>query len=126
MPTKGSRLAAGHDIYAIEEIQIPARGQKLVETGIAVGLPPNTNVRLVPRSGLASKKGIDNGGGVIDANYRGEVKVIMIKHSNNDCHIMEGERIAQMISEKIDMSDAMEVDKLEDTIRGEEGFRSTD
>jgi len=65
-------------------------------------------------------------GGVIDADYTGEVKVIMINHSNDDCHIMEGERIAQMIIEKIDMSDAMEVDKLDDTIRGEEGFGSTD
>jgi len=61
-------------------------------------------------------------GGVIDADYTGEVKVIMINHSNDDCHIMEGERIAQMIIEKIDMSDAMEVDKLDDTIRGKEGF----
>jgi len=57
--------------------------------------------------------------GVIDADYIGEVKVIIINHSNNDCHIMEGERIAQMIIEKIDMSDATEVDKLNNTIQGE-------
>ena len=107
MPTRGSRMAAGHDIYAIEAIRIPARGQVLVETGIAVGQLPNTYARLAPRSGLASKKGIDIGGGVIDADYTSEVKVIMINHSNNDCHITEGERIAQMIIEKIDMSDAM-------------------
>jgi len=98
----------------------------LVETGIAVGLPPNTYAPLAPRSGLASKKGIDIGGGVFDADYTGKVKVIMINHSNNDCHITEGERITQMIIEKIDMSDAMEVDELEDTIRGKEGFGSTD
>ena len=97
----------------------------LVEREIAVGLPPNTYAPLAPRSGLASKKGIDIGGGVIDANYTGEVKVIRINHSNNDCHIMEGERIAQMIIEKIDMPDAMEVDERDDTIRGEEGFGST-
>jgi len=119
-------MAAGHDIYAIEEIRRPARGQKLVETGIAVGLSSNTYARLAPRSGLASKEEIDIGGGVIDAHYTGEVKVIMINHSDSDCHIMEGERIAQMIIEKIDMLDAMEVDKLEDTIRGKEGFGSTD
>jgi len=63
---------------------------------------------------------------VIDADYTGEVKVIMINHSNNDCHIMEGERIAQMIIEKIDMSNAMEVDNLDDTLQGEKGFESTD
>jgi len=119
-------MATGYDIYAIEEIRIPARGQKLVETGIAVGLPANTYARLAPRIGLASKKGIDIGGGVINPDYTREVKVIMINHSNDHCHIMEGERIAQMIIEKIHVSDAMEVDKLEDTIRGEMGFRSTD
>ena len=126
MPTKGSRMAAGHDIYTIDEIRIPARGQVLVETGIAVGLPPNTYARLAPRSGLANKKGIDIGGGVLDADYTGEVKVIMINHSNDDCHILEGEKIAQMIIEKIDMSEPMEVDELEDTIRGKGGFGSTD
>jgi len=119
-------MAAGHDIYTIEAIDIPARVQMQVETGIAVGLPPNTYGRLAPRSRLASKKGIDIGGRVIDADYTGEVKVIMINDSNDDCHIMEGESIAQMIFEKIHMSDAMEVDKLDDTIRGEEGFGSTD
>ena len=56
-------MAPGHDIYAIEAIRIPARAQVLVETGIAVGLRPNTYVRLAPRSGLAGKKGIDIGGG---------------------------------------------------------------
>jgi len=119
-------MAARHDIYAIKAIRIPARGQVVVEPGIAVGLPPNSYARLAPRSGLSSKKGIDIGGGVIDADYTGEVKVIMINHSNDDCHIMKGERIAQMIIANVDMSDAMEVDKLEDTIPGEGGFGSTD
>jgi len=122
MPTKGSRMAARHDIYAIEEILIPPQGQRLVETGIAVGLLVDTYAYLAPRSGLASKKGIDLGGGVIDPDYIGEVKVIMINHSNNDCHMMEGESIAQIIIEKIDMSDTMEADKLDDTIQGEKGF----
>jgi len=119
-------MAAGNDIYPIEAIRIPARGQVLVETGIAVGLPPNTYAQLARRSGLASKMGIDIGGGVIDADYTGEAKVIMINHSNDDCHIMEGEGIAQMIIEKIDISDAMEADELEDRIRGEAAFGSTD
>jgi len=66
-PTKGSQMAGGHAIYTIKTICIPARGQNLVETGSAVGLPPNTYASLAPRSGLASKKRIDIGGGVIDA-----------------------------------------------------------
>src|ERR1700712_38617 len=68
-PTKGSRLAAGHDLYAIDEFTIPAQGQVLAETGIAIGLPKGTDGRIAPRSGLASKKGIAINGGVIDADY---------------------------------------------------------
>ena len=76
MPIKGSRMAAGHDLYAMENIHIPARRQVLVETGLAIGLPKGTYARIAPRSGLASKKRISVGGGVIDADYTGEVKVI--------------------------------------------------
>jgi len=90
MPTKGSRMAAGHDLYAIKEILIPARGQVLVETGLSIGLPQGTYARLAPRSGLASKNGIGIGGGVIDADYTGEVRVIMTNHSERDCQIHTG------------------------------------
>ena len=61
MPTKGSRIAAGHDLYATENIHIPVRGQVLVETGLAIGFPKGTYSRIAPRSGLASKKRISVG-----------------------------------------------------------------
>jgi len=75
--TKGSRFAAGHDIYAITDGVVPAKGQIMVETEIAIGLPEGTYGRLAVRSGMASKMGIAVGGGVIDADYTGEVNVIL-------------------------------------------------
>ena len=101
IPTKGSRMAAGHDIYALEEGAIPAKGQVLVRTGIAIGLPKGTYGRLAARSGMASKNGIAVGGGVIDADYTGEVKVILRNHGTEDYQFKAGDRIAQLIVQKI-------------------------
>ena len=126
LPTKGSRLAAGHHIYAIDEFTIPAQGQVLAETGIAIGLPKGTYAGIAPRSGLASKKGIAINGGVIDADYTGEIKVIMVNQGKADCRIQPGDRIAQLIIEKIETSDLTEVDNLENTERADRGFGSTD
>ena len=126
LPTKGSRLAAGHDIYAIDKFTIPAQGQVLAETGIAIGLPKGTYARIAPRSGLASNKGIAINGGVIDADYTGEIKVIMVNQGKADCRIQPGDRIAQLIIEKIDTSDFTEVDNLKNTERADRGFGSTD
>jgi len=126
LPTKGSRLAAGHDIYAISEFTIPAQGQVLVETGIGIGLPRGMYARIAPRSGLANKKDIAINGGVIDAVYTSEIRVIMINHSKTDCRIQEEDRIAQLIIEKINTSDIMEVNELELTERADSGFGSTE
>jgi len=126
LPSKGSRLSAGHDLYALEDVLIPARGQRLVGTGITIGIPQGTYARIAPRSGLAHKESIGIGGGVIDADYTGEVKVIMMNHGRKSYQVQEGDRIAQMIIEKIDMSGVMEVDHLQITDRGNKGFGSTD
>ena len=126
MPTKGSRMAAGHDIYALEEGMIPAKGQVLVRTGIAIGLPKSTYGRLAARSGMASKNGIAVGGGVIDADYTGEVEVILQNHGMEDHQFKAGDRIAQIIVEKIQQDEAMEIDELDETERGTEGFGSPD
>ena len=112
LPLKGSRLLAEHNLYALEDVLIPAQGQKLIGTGIALGIPQGTYTRIAPRSGLAYKESIGIGGGVIDANYTGEVKVIMINHGKREYEVQEGDRIAQMIIEKIDTSGMMEVDNL--------------
>ena len=78
MPTKGSAKAAGHDLYANEGTEIPAGGQVMIGTGIAIQLPHNTYERIAPRSGLAVKHRRATNAGVIDSDYRGEVKVILV------------------------------------------------
>jgi len=126
LPTRGSRLSGGHDLYAREDVLVPARGQKLIGSGIGIGIPQGRYPRVAPRSGLAYKESIEIGGGVIDADYTGEVKVIMMNHHKKDYRVQEGDRIAQMIIEKIDTSGMREVDNLQITERGSKGFGSTD
>jgi len=126
IPTKGSRFAAGHDIYALRNGLLPAKGQTMVETGIAIGLPEGTYGRLAVRSGMASKMGIAVGRGVIDADYTGEVKVILCNHGEADSVFKAGDWIAQLIIEKVANADAIEVDDLATTEGGKSGFGSSD
>jgi len=100
LPSRGSGFSAGHDLYALEDVLIPAQGQKLIGTGIAIGILQGTYARIAPRSGLAYKESIGIGGGVIDADYTGEVKVIIMNHGKKRYQVQEGDRIAQMIIEK--------------------------
>ena len=126
MPAKGSRMAAGHDLYAMEVVFILVKGQTLVDIGLAIGLPGGTYARIAPRSGLAKKKRINVGGGVIDADYTREVKVILMNHGTQDCLIQAGERMAQIIVEKINTETAVQVEHLANTDHGTKGFGSTD
>lgn len=98
----------------------------VAKTGITSGLPKGSYARIAPSSGLGSKKGISINGGVIDADYIWEMKVIMVNHGNAHCRIQPSDRIAQVIVEQIDNSDIMEVDDLEITERADMGFRSAD
>jgi len=92
VPTKDSRFAAGHDIYALKDRLVPASGLTIVETGIAIGLPDGSYGKLAARRGIASKKGIAVGGGVIDTDYTREVKVILGNSGNGDCFLKDGIR----------------------------------
>jgi len=94
VPTKGSRFAAYYDIYAVTDGLVPAKGQRMIEAGIAIGLPQGTYGRLAARSGMASKIGIAVGGGVRDGDYNGEVKVILRNHGEADCVFKARDRIA--------------------------------
>ncbi|KAH7888017.1 dUTP pyrophosphatase [Phlebopus sp. FC_14] len=125
LPTRGSALAAGYDLYSAERKKIPAHGKALVDTQLSIAVPAGTYGRVAPRSGLASKFMIDTGAGVIDADYRGVVFVLLFNLSDNDFEVQEGDRIAQLIIEKIYTPDVMEVDHLEETARGANGFGST-
>jgi len=119
-------VRASHDIYGLTDRQVPAKGQTMVETGIAIGLPEGIYGRLAARSGMASKMGIAVSGGVMDVDYTREVKVIRRIHGGADCSFKAGDRIAQLVIEKIADVDAMEVDNLGTTKRGEKGFGSSD
>jgi len=111
-------MAAGYDIYGLKDGPRPAQRQMLVDSAIAMGLPRGTYSRLAVRSGMASKHGIAVGGGVIDADYPGEIKVILSNHGNASYEFTAGELIRQLMVEKIQTHDAMEIDNMEDTERG--------
>ena len=125
LPARGSPLAAGYDLTSSEDVSIPKGTRGLVGTGIAFTVPHQTYGRIAPRSGLAVKKGIQVGAGVIDRDYTGEVKVALFNHGDEDFVIKKGDRIAQLIIEKIEMPEVKLVDELLVTERGEGGFGST-
>jgi len=123
---QGSRFTDGHDISALTNGWVPAKGQAIVETDIVIALPKGTYGRLAAISGMTSNMGIAVGNGIIDADYTGEVKVILGNHGQSDCSLKAGNRIAQLIVENIADADAMEIDDLATTERGKKGFGSSD
>ncbi len=116
---------AGADLRSAVDITVPAQGRELVSTGIRLALPEGHVGLVWPRSGLAVKHGLDCGAGVIDSQYRGEVKVLLFNHSTVDHPIRKGDRIAQLLIQKVETVEFFAVDSLEDTARGEGGFGST-
>mmetsp|Transcript_7018 Transcript_7018/g.8860 ORF Transcript_7018/g.8860 Transcript_7018/m.8860 type:complete len:188 (+) Transcript_7018:168-731(+) len=125
LPTRGSPLSAGYDLYSAMAGVVPARGKALLKTDLAIACPENTYGRIAPRSGLAWKKSIDVGAGVIDADYRGNVGIILFNLSDVDFEVKKGDRIAQLILERICMADLEEVEDLDATERAAGGFGST-
>ena len=128
LPVKGSEHAAGYDLMSTEEVTVPARGKALIPTGLAMAIPIGNYGRIAPRSGLAAKNFIDVGAGVIDSDYRGEVKVLLFNFSEIDFKVNPGDRVAQLIIEKYTRTEIEEVTDggdLDSTERGEGGFGST-
>ncbi|KAI0017650.1 dUTP pyrophosphatase [Xylariomycetidae sp. FL0641] len=125
LPTRGSAFAAGYDLYAAKATTVPARGKALVDTDIAIAVPAGTYGRIAPRSGLAAKHFIDTGAGVIDADYRGQVKVLLFNHNEADFAVAAGDRVAQLVVERIYTPEVVEVQELEESVRGAGGFGST-
>ncbi|EDR07897.1 uncharacterized protein LACBIDRAFT_190820 [Laccaria bicolor S238N-H82] len=125
LPTRGSPLAAGYDLYSAEKKIVPAHGKALIDTQISIAVPIGTYGRVAPRSGLASKFMIATGAGVIDADYRGVVFVLLYNLSDKDFQVEEGDRVAQLILEKIYNPEVLEVADLDETLRGASGFGST-
>ncbi len=128
-PSYESSSAAGMDIRAAldEDVTLKPGERKLVPTGFQMALPDGCEAQVRPRSGLAIKHGISllNAPGTIDADYRGEVKVIVINHGEEPYTIRHGDRIAQLVVSRIIQMQPQEAEKLEETERGEGGFGST-
>lgn len=134
IPTKGTRDSAGHDLSSAYDAVVPARGHVLVKTDLSIDIPWGTYGRIAPRSGLALKHAIDVGAGVIDWDYKGNIGVILFNHSDTPFEIKQGDRIAQIIFERImdvtmtepkSRSDQDEEEEEKQNERGTNGFGST-
>ena len=116
---------AGADITASQKITIPPWDRSLVSTGVRLEIPEGCVGLIWPRSGLAVKKGIDCGAGVIDSHYRGEVKVLLFNHSDTEFQIEPGDRIAQILIQKVERVEFLPAEQLNKTARNDAGFGST-
>lgn len=129
LPQKMSEAASGFDLHAaVSEPIVLAPGERqLIPTGFALSMPPELEAQIRPRSGLAFKHGITtlNSPGTIDADYRGEVKVLLINHGQEPFTIQRNERIAQMVFQLVPAIELKEVSELTETVRGSGGFGHT-
>ena len=130
LPSYATLLSAGMDLRAFlptESVFLKPGERRLIPTGLHIALPQGYEAQVRPRSGLAFKKGITvlNSPGTIDADYRGEIGVILVNLSNEPFVIENGERIAQLIIAKHERAEWIEVEELSETSRGEGGFGST-
>ncbi|MFO7151814.1 MAG: dUTP diphosphatase [Bacillota bacterium] len=129
LPKYMTPLASGMDLYAnVESDLVIAPGKyEIIPTGIQIEIPPGFEGQIRPRSGLAAKHGITilNSPGTIDADYRGEIKIILINHGNENFTIKRGDRIAQLVIVPVTQAELVEVECLEETERGSGGFGHT-
>ena len=127
VPTFGTEFAAGADLYTLDGAEIPAGGTAWLGTGIALEIPEGYVGLIFARSSLGTKRGLApaNKVGVVDSDYRGEIRVVLHNHSNEAQTVDAGERIAQMVIIPYLPVNYIEADELDDTDRGEKGFGST-
>ncbi len=129
LPCYATPQSAGMDLRANidEDITLKPMQRALIPTGLFMALPPGYEAQVRPRSGLALKHGITvlNSPGTIDADYRGEIKVLLVNFSDADFVVRDGERIAQMVIAKHENADFIEVEELDETLRGAGGYGHT-
>jgi dUTP pyrophosphatase len=126
-PKRAKPGDAGMDLTSVETKVVPPRGRALIDTGIAISLPNDCYGRVAPRSGLAVRHGIDVLAGVVDSSYRGSIQVVLFNNTDENFAVNTGDRIAQLIIERIYSVDLIQVpyDELTNTERGAGGFGST-
>jgi dUTP pyrophosphatase len=127
LPAYATDGAAGMDVLSAEDVTIAPGGRHAVATGLAVAIPPGFEMQVRPRSGLALRHGISvpNTPGTIDSDYRGELKIILINHGDDEFVISRGERIAQLVIAPVIQAVWHTVETLDETPRGSGGFGST-
>ncbi len=127
LPSAQTSASAGMDIVAAVRVELPPGGRAAVSTGLAMAVPPGAEVQVRPRSGLAFKHGVTvlNAPGTIDADYRGEVKVLLVNHGERGFVVERGMRVAQLVVARVAPVSVTEVSSLDATERGEGGFGST-
>ncbi len=127
LPAYATDGAAGMDVLAAEQVTLLPGMRHAVATGLALAIPEGFEVQVRPRSGLALKHGISvpNTPGTIDSDYRGELKIILINHGNDEFAIARGDRIAQLVLAPVTQAIWNEVEELDETPRGAGGFGST-
>ncbi len=124
-PEYASPGAAGADLRAAEEVTLPPGGRAAVPTGLVLEIPSGHVGLVWPRSGLAVRHGLDTLAGVIDSDYRGEVKVVLVNHGQEPFTIARGERVAQILVQQVERAAFVRAPALGATERGEAGFGST-
>lgn len=128
LPARAHRGDAGVDLYSTDDVVLAPGERALVGTGIALALPLGTVGLIHPRSGLAAKEGLSivNAPGTVDADYRGEIKVCLINLDPTiPITLTRGTRIAQLLIQQVELADFVEVEELDDTVRGAGGHGST-
>tara|TARA_Y200000002_G_C22166472_1_gene449284 strand:+ start:108 stop:545 length:438 start_codon:yes stop_codon:yes gene_type:complete len=129
LPSYATKASSGVDLKAVVDtpVTLEPLERRIIHTGLKIALPEGYEAQIRPRSGLAARYGITvlNSPGTIDADYRGEIGVILINLSNTSFTIQPGDRIAQLVVAKFEQIDWLPMDELSDTKRGEGGFGST-
>lgn len=125
LPTRATMGDAGLDLYSVEEIAIQPGDRLVVKTGVAMEIPFGYAGLVWDKSGLAAKKGLKTMGGVIDAGYRGEIQVVLANLGNEPHTIAVGDKIAQLLIQKVDLPEVSEAAELSDSERGDGGFGSS-
>lgn len=125
LPERGSHFAAGADLCSVEAVTLAPGERRAIPTGLSIEIPSGWYGRVAPRSGLAARHGIDTMAGVIDADYRGEIKVLLINLGPEPVRLEAGDRIAQLIIERAADCGYAWAEELGDTHRGSGGFGST-
>ncbi len=125
LPVRATAGSAGYDIFASDDAVVQASSRNLVKTGLIIAIPKGCYGRIAPRSGLSFRFHIDVAAGVIDSDYRGAIAILLVNNGKEDFMVKQGDRVAQLLLERISTPSITEVNDLDETPRGKAGFGST-